>query len=551
MKLTNKKDKIKKILSGICESWNGAIKLYVMPYKWEYLFGGLFMLLILFSTMYFDFFATFRDGINFWYALFEGHPLSFYSYAAAIPGRTPNREVYCGAAYDFTIYGFFAIWNFPVWLYERISGKFAESCLLCMMWAKLMLPVIAIVIARGMKKILEFISSSGRDTAAMIYAYFFSGILIMAAYSVGQYDIIGVLFAVYGVYYFLKKDYKRFYLYFGVAITCKYFAVFLFVCLVLLHEKRILYIIRNLAGGCYLVFIEKLLFSFGKSYDAIHAPLEQAAKSYDAIQTPLEQAVTSGGGAEQVVGVSILSSRIQYLFHLRILMGVDSMSVFMFLMALVWVYCYLQKREETYAFYYKVIYIGFCVNAVFILFTASTPYWAIVLVPYMILMIYCRTGNRKINICLETIGVGSFLVWHFAREPYLFYSGNCEGMLLYYLLGKPFFYGKGLSAAMATLFEEGKILASPINMLRSVYYVCMLILLIINFPAFNKGENDFADRQEEVGMRGLLAFRMVCMVGVLLLPLAGYVIQVVFAGYFSSLQTENPILMDILQNMLN
>lgn len=143
------------------------------------------------------------------------------------------------------------------------------------------------------------------------------------------------------------------------------------------------------------------------------------------------------------------------------------------------------------------------------------------------------------------------MVWHFAREPYLFDSETCEGMLLYYLLGKPFFYRKGLSAAMAALMEEGKILASPINMLRSVYYVCMLILLIINFPAFNKGENDFADRQEEVGMRGLLAFRMVCMVGVLLLPLAGYVIQVVFAGYFSSLQTENSILMDILPNLLN
>lgn len=537
MDLTHKKDKIRRMLSGISESWNEAMKLYVMPYKWEYLFGGIFTLLILFSTMYFDFFATFRDGINFWYALFEGHPLSFYSYAAAIPGNTPNREVYCGAAYDFTIYGFFAIWNFPAWLYERISGKYAESCLLCMMWAKLMFPVIAIVIARGMKKILEFISNSGRDTATMIYAYFFSGILLMATCSVGQYDIIGVLFAVYGVYYFLKKDYKRFYLYFGVAITCKYFAAILFVCLVLLHEKRILYIIRNLVSGCYLVIIEKFLFSLGKSYAAIHAPLEQAAKS--------------GGSAKQVVGVSLLPSRIKYLFHLKIFMGVDSLSVFIFLVAFVWVYCYLQKREETYAFYYKVIYIGFCINAVFILFTASTPYWAIVLVPYMILMIYCRTGNRKINICLETIGIGSFLVWHLAREPYLFSSETCEGMLLYYLLGKPFFYRKGLSAVMAALMEEGKILASPINMLRSVYYASMLILLIINFPEFNKGENDFADRQEEGGMRGLLALRMAGMVGVLLLPLAGYVIQVVLAGYFSSLQTENSILMDILPKLLN
>lgn len=512
-----------------------SIALYVMPYRWEYLIGGFFTLIIIFSAMYFDFFATFRDGINFWYALFEGHPLSYYSYAAAIPGATPNREIVCGAAYDFTIYAFFAIWNFPAWLYERISGTHAESSLLCMMWAKLMLPVIAIVIARGMKMILEFITGNTRDTAAMIYAYSFSGILMMAAYSVGQYDIIGVLFAVYGLYYFLTGDYKRFYLYFGAAITCKYFAVFLFVCLVLLHEKRILYIIRNLAAGCYLVIIEKLLFSFGKSYASLHPAVEK-------VHT---------GGSEGVVGTLLLSSRVQYLFHLKTFMGVDNMSIFIFILVLLFVYCYLQKREETYDFRYKVVYIAFCINAVFILFTASTPYWAIVMVPYMILVIYCRGGNRKINISLELIGVGSFLVWHFAREPYLFYSENCEGMLLYYLLGKPYFYRRGLTAVMARLIEEGGPLVTPINMLRSVFYACMLVFMIINFPAFNKRESSFANRQEEVGMRGLLAFRTLCMVGVLLLPLAGYVVQVMFGGYFSNLQTENQLMLEILPHLVN
>ncbi|MCM1233101.1 MAG: hypothetical protein NC489_23520 [Ruminococcus flavefaciens] len=527
--------KAAKMLSNLYTEWRECIRRYVMPYKWEYLFGGIFTLLIIFSAMYSDFLATFRDGINFWYALFEGHPLSYYSYAAAISGSTPNRVITCGAAYDFTIYAFFAIWNFPAWLYERISGNYAESSLACVMWAKLMLPVIAMVTARGMRKILEFISGSDRDTAAMIFAYSFSGILIMAAYSVGQYDIIGVMFAVYGVYYFLRKDYKRFYLYFGAAITCKYFAIFLFVCLVLLHEKRILYIIRNIAAGCYLVVIEKLLFSFGKSYASLHPTAEK-------VHT---------GGSEGVVGTLLLSSRVQYLFHLKTFMGVDTMSVFIFIVALILVYCYLQKREETYHFYYTVIYIAFCINAVFILFTASTPYWAIVMAPYMILLIYCRTENRKINISLELIGIGSFLVWHMAREPYLFYSVNCEGMLLYYLLGKPYFYTRGLTAVMGRLVEEGGILVTPINMLRSVFYACMLVLLIINFPAFNKGENDFAHRQEEVGMRGLLAFRMVCMVGVLLLPLAGYVAQVAFGEYFRNLQTENQLLNDILPHLIN
>lgn len=56
-----------KILSNTKVKCSNAIRLYVMPYKLEYLFGGFFVLVILLSEMYFDFFATFRHGINFWH----------------------------------------------------------------------------------------------------------------------------------------------------------------------------------------------------------------------------------------------------------------------------------------------------------------------------------------------------------------------------------------------------------------------------------------------------------------------------------------------------
>lgn len=532
-----------RILPKLKEKCGNSIKLYAAPYKWEYIIGGIFVLMILFSEMYFDFFATFRHGINFWYALFEGHPLSFYSYAKAIEGATPNRIVLCGAAYDFTIYAFFAIWNLPAFLYERISGNYAESCFLFLAWGKLMLPVLAIITAKGMKNILEFITGSDEDTAAMIYAYSFSGILIMAAYFIGQYDIIGVMFAVYGLYYFLKEDYRKFYLLFGAAVSCKYLAMFLFVCLVLLQEKRILYIIRNIVIGCYLVIIEKILFAFGKSYKSIHSVIEQ--------QGAVTQAAVQSDPSGELVGVVLLPSRIQYLFHLKTYMGVDVLSVFMFLVGLIWVYCYLQKREETYQFYYKVIYIAFCINMIFIIYTASTPYWAIVAVPWMILMIYCRADNRKINFLLETVGIGSFIIWHFAREPYFFVSRNCEGMLFYYLLGKPYFYRDGLSTIMSKLSEEGAALASPINMLRSVFYTCMLILLIINLPVFNRQKTEFAREQEEAGVRGLLTFRTLCMVGALMLPLAVYIIQVVFSGTIGNLQTGNQLVNSMLPYLMD
>lgn len=381
---------------------------------------------ILYSAMYDDFFATYRHGLNFWYALTEGHPLSFYSYAKAIPGATANRVINYGAAYDFTI-----------------------------------------------------------------YAFLFSGILLMAAYYVGQYDIIGVVFAVYGVYYYLKGDYKKFYLFFAGAITCKYFALLLFICLVLLYEKRILYIIRNMVLGCWLVVAEKLLFSLGKSYIEIHPGADVAVMP-----------------GNKVVGTGLLATRTGYLFSLQYQMGVDTLSVFVLAMGLLCAYCYLQKREENYAFYYKTIYAAFAANVFFAIFTSNPPYWVVLVVPWMVLTIYCNGEHIKLNVIAETIGTCSFLIWHMGREFYMFMSHKMEGMLLYYLLGKPYFYINGVGNVMQTLME-GR-LSTVFSLCRYAFYTCMIILVVINFPRTAKTKYV---KQQEIGMRGLLIFREASVIG--------------------------------------
>lgn len=502
------------------------IKENVIPYRWEYLFGLIVFGIILFSHMYFDFFATYRHGLNFWHALAEGHPLSFYSYAKAIPGATPNREIYANASYDFTIYAVFAIWNFPAWIYEKISGNPAESALLCLMWGKLMLAVIAVISAAGVRRIHEFITGDREEAGTALFVYLFSGILIVSAYYIGQYDIIGVTFAIYGVYYYLKKDYKKFYLFFAAAITCKYFALFLFVCLVLLYEKRILYIIRNIALGCWLVVAEKILFSLGKSYEEIHPQAEMAAQS--------------GSG---VVGTDLLSTRTSYLFSLQYHMGVDSISVFVLAMGLLCAYCYLQKRKEDYSFYYKTVYVAFAANTFFVIFTSNPPYWVILLVPWLILTIYCNGEHLKLNIGLETMGTAAFLIWHMGRESYIFRSENCEGMLMYYLLGQPYFYKNGAGDVMAALMEG--VLTPGFNFCRYVFYTCMIILIVINFP--RKDKPSYEKRPQEPGMRGLLVFREVCVAGIILLPLFVYFIQVVFARQIKNAELGNETVMRILQ----
>lgn len=168
----------------------------------------------------------------------------------------------------------------------------------------------------------------------------------------------------------------------------------------------------------------------------------------------------------------------------------------------------------------------------------------VLVVPWMMLTIYCNGEHLKLNVIAETIGTCSFLIWHMGREFYMFRSWGFESMLMYYILGKPHHYRKGAGDVMQVLME-GK-LSVLFSLCRYAFYTCMIILVVINFPRANKARYV---KQQEVGMRGLHVFREVCVVGILLLPVVVYVIQVVFAQQIMDASFGSDTIMQIVQQL--
>lgn len=505
---------------------------YIAPYRFEYVFGGILVMIILFSTLYNDFIYTFRNGINFWYALSEGHPLSFYSYAKSIGGGTVYRGWTCRASYDFTIYAFFALWNFPAWIYEKVSGNLAESCLACMLWAKFMFVPIAVLCARGIVRIYEFVTGERTDKAAVALAWMFSGFLILGTYFIGQYDIIGVLFAIWGVYYFLKKDYKKFYIFFAVAITCKYFAILIFIPLILLYEKRVLYIIRNTFAGFSLVVLEKALFSLGRDYNEIHGIVDN---------------VTEVQG--KVVGVGLLSDRVKYFFYTKIEWGNSVIYFFILAMMLICLYCYMQKREEKYDFHYKTLFICFLVYAAFFLFTSTTTYWSILIQPWLVLIIYCQGNNRKINLLMEWGLIMSFILISMFTGPSFFNSAMLEGMSLFYLLGEPAFFPHGISSVLQILTENRAVWNTIYNIFLTGFVGFMIMFVILNWP--KRGNQEYKKTEDEPGIRGVMIFRIVTICGVLFVPFVIYFGQVLLESQIRDLQVQGDITREILRTLID
>ena len=184
-------------------------------------------------------------------AYLNGHILDFYSY---------NKARIGGCAYMPTTYILFAIWNIPL----RVLGFVTDSTMNVGFWVTFwytLLPILAYmgcsVILFKLAELMGFSSGKARIAA---YGFATAPIGFYSQFIFGQYDSLTLFFTLLGVYYFFRRDNVRFVLFFGIAITCKYFAFLIFLPMLLLREKKVWGIIRKGIGVAIPFALEIALY---------------------------------------------------------------------------------------------------------------------------------------------------------------------------------------------------------------------------------------------------------------------------------------------------
>jgi hypothetical protein len=101
------------------------------------------------------------------------------------------------------------------------------------------------------------------------YAFLTMPIGFFSQFIFGQYDSFTVFFMLLGLLYYYKKNLFRFALFFGIAMTFKYFPLLIFIPLLLLVEKRIIHILKYVAlfmiplAAVILVYVSSDAFRIG------------------------------------------------------------------------------------------------------------------------------------------------------------------------------------------------------------------------------------------------------------------------------------------------
>lgn len=190
------------------------------------------------------------------YAYLNGHFADFYDYNQIYMGRNDYLP---------SLYVIFAIWNIPLKLLGFLPIAGEQSWMITsaieVAWSKLLLTLFFAACVVVLDKISVIISKENifrGGNAGVLFAT--SPFVIFTVFIFSQYDIIGVFFTLLGYYFYLNKRFLYFSLLFSIAISFKYFAFIIYVPLILLIEKRVIYLIGYLIIGWLFTLIQVALY---------------------------------------------------------------------------------------------------------------------------------------------------------------------------------------------------------------------------------------------------------------------------------------------------
>lgn len=345
------------------------------PLKKEWLILAAIAGILFCSHLYWDIIITTRHGINVWTSLFDGRLLNFYFDNVDPPISNFTTS---SAIYPFSVYIIFAVWNFPLWVLERFFGFDPFTSATALMYGKTILLPFLLGSAFLVYKICLQLEIE-KDNAKWCAFFFISGMPVFFSLVVtGQYDIFCLFFVLLGLYFYIGKSYTKFMVFFGIAITLKLFALFIFIPLILLFEKRVRMILMYFLGGLSFYFFLNAVFAL------------------------------PGGSA------AIMNHMIGYLFSNTLPLTFIETPLFILLNVLLWIFCYIKDfdnpdlpdspEDEKGRF---AVYISFLAMAILFVACYTHLYWIILMSPFMCILVFKNNRHTKAVFLIEMFACGA------------------------------------------------------------------------------------------------------------------------------------------------
>lgn len=482
-------DVIQKEVRG---TWNSLREAMSLP-ELLLLLPGLGFCLV---TMYYaDMTVTGPFSVILWDSLLDGRLFSFYGNCFA-SGIAPE-----GAVYDIGLYLIFAVWNFPVWILNRLAGLGLTS-VPALLWYKI-LPVLFVwMSANTVRELAEELGTAKKAASCAGVLFLLSSMVVLPVFVTAQYDSIPLYFILKGLFSYLRKDEgeeRRFYGYFAISLILKPLGVLILFLLILLREKNLFRIFVDLVRGCWLLILCKALCAISPDYRA------------------------STGG--------FLEKHLPDLLQAELPGGYGAVSIFVLGLAAVYLaaYFYDGTTKNSSENGRMSVLFSYGIWALFCAFGNMTPYWTIYLAPFLVLTFFLA-GERRTSLlladlvgelCLEIILIFKFS-WVYGGEKTFSY------LLLKPLCGKILRGERAVTVAGA--FRNLGVEAY-LPVLEGVLLAFLLMTALCTYQSIRAlGAKESIPEPEQTAFVGSLRVNVLrCHIGVRILLIYGWILLLMMA----------------------
>lgn len=365
-----------------------------------------------------------------------------------------------------------AIWAIPVFVLSEL-GIISVTSIGARLWYKSFMLIFLVLSTRQIGEIAAKSAAISEKRISWMKLFFLSSLMVLLpAVHVAQIDIVYLFFILKGIEYYIDDHYSKFLFCFMLAIPGKYIPLFIFIPLILLKEKRYLYIARDLVIGCALCILDRGMRSAGyriENYLGIDVMSELLQN--DTMQKNWEEVLKSNINA---FGVPV------------------SLALLAFFLLCVW--CYVRKSEDRTKLAIWVSFLGFS-----ILFTLGmvTPYWIILLIPFEILLLFENESKSSVLFPMETIFSIAFIYIFILKICWIFGSFDTFDFLLFRMIPG---YENGIHSYMSDFLKQ-RDLDSYSGLAAAMLVACIIGIAAITYP-LKKEEDEPGKEKEECFLRG-------------------------------------------------
>ncbi len=459
------------------------------------------------SFAYIDLLSTQRHGICFWDSLFSGHILDFYKDCELVYTGNAHYHVEMSAHYDMTLYLIFAVWNLPCYLYEKITGLNAQELTAFILWGKTLVLAAYLLVVRETVLIRRLLCPGPEGDGKIALVTASSALLMIYSVGTGNYDVISLIFMLSGTRYFMMEHRKKAVLHFALAFSMKYFAVWCFVPILLLYEKKILKLFEAMLGLVGISLAEKVIFM-----SSVYLHREDTV---------------AGNILNGMIGTLLGSSAIQ-------IPGIGSVSLLIpiYLIFLLWVY--LRKVDEKEKNREALRY-GFWSWGIFFLLAEYSQYWIVFLIPFMVLSLSEAVPAWKYRFpklaALPWILEGVFSALTLFRSAmeyeWVFLTDSATYLLPYGLakvLNREPVWGHSFGGTLKHLNTDHPYVMTVMNIL---IFATLILLILICFLGERKNTGAETEEGKEWIGRSTLCFRTVFELILVLIPFLYYLAMLI------------------------